>query len=119
MKFEIADATHLRFSANSFEVSCVSFALHDMPQMIREKVLKEMVRVTKPNGTVVIVDYDLPENKIGRFLIYRLVSIYEGGYYRKFITSDLEVLLGDAGIEIEEQFPILLGAGRIVKGIKI
>lgn len=119
VKFEVADATHLRFEENSFDVSCVSFALHDMPLMIRARVLKEMVRVTKLNGTLVIVDYALPENKVGRFLIYRLVSFYEGECYGKFIASDLEVLLGETGIEIKEQFPILLGAGRILKGIKV
>ena len=119
VKFEVADATHLRFEENGFDVSCVSFALHDMPLMIRERVLKEMVRVTKSNGTIVIVDYALPENKVGRFLIYHLVSFYEGEYYRKFIASDLEVLLGETGIEIKEQLPILLGAGRILKGIKV
>ena len=119
VKFEVGDATHLRFEENSFDVSCVSFALHDMPLTIRERVLKEMVRVTKSNGTLVIVDYALPENKVGRFLIYRLVSFYEGEYYRKFIASDLEVLLGETGIEIKQQLPILLGAGRILKGIKV
>src|SRR3989337_2539412 len=119
VKFEVGDATHLRFEENSFDVSCVSFALYDMPLTIRERVLKEMVRVTKSNGTLVIVDYALPENKIGRFLIYRLVSFYEGEYYRKFIASDLEVLLGETGIEIKVQLPILLGAGRILKGIKV
>jgi len=119
VKFEVADATHLRFEDNSFDVSCVSFALHDMPLTIRKRVLKEMVRVTKSNGTLVIVDYALPENKVGRFLIYGLVSLYEGEYYRKFIASDLEVLLGETGIEIKEHLPVLLGAGRILKGMKI
>ena len=119
VKFEVGDGTHLRFEENSYDVSCVSFALHDMPRAIRERVLKEIVRVTKSNGTLVIVDYALPENKVGRFLIYRLVSFYEGEYYRKFIASDLEVLLGETGIEIKVQLPILLGAGRILKGIKV
>lgn len=36
-RFEVADATNLPFEENSFDVSCVSFALHDMPLTIREK----------------------------------------------------------------------------------
>lgn len=119
VKFEVADATNLRFENNSFDVSCVSFALHDMPLTIREKALQEMVRVTKKNGMIVIIDYALPENKIGRFLIYRFVSLYEGEYYSKFIKSDLEALLRKTGIEIKEELPILHGAGRILKGAKI
>ncbi|MBU4225649.1 MAG: methyltransferase domain-containing protein [Chloroflexi bacterium] len=118
VKFEAADATHLRFAENSFDVSCVSFALHDMPLTIRERVLKEMVRVTKTDGAIVIVDYALPHNKIGRALVYRLVSLYEGEYYKKFIASDLEALFRKTGIEIKEELSVLLGTGRILKGIK-
>ena len=119
VKFEVADATHLRFEDNSFVVSCVSFALHDMPLTIREKVLREMVRVTKPCGSIVIVDYALPRNKLGRFLIYRLIALYEGEYYKKFIVSDLEGLTRKLGVEIVEECSVLLGAGRILIGKKI
>jgi len=118
VKFEVADATNLPFEDNSFDVSCVSFALHDMILPVREKGLKEMVRVTRPKGTIVIVDYALPKNKISRFLIYNFVKIYEP-YYPEFIKSDLEALLKKVGVEIKEELPVLHGAGRILKGIKI
>jgi demethylmenaquinone methyltransferase/2-methoxy-6-polyprenyl-1,4-benzoquinol methylase len=118
VKFEAADATHLRFEANSFDISCVSFALHDMPPNIREKVLQEMVRITKPDGIMVIVDYDLPHNKIGRALIYRLITLYEGEYYKQFIASDLDSLLRKTRVEVMERVSVLFGAGRILKGIK-
>ncbi|MGQ9468754.1 MAG: class I SAM-dependent methyltransferase [Nitrososphaerales archaeon] len=119
VKFEVADAANLAFEDSSFDVSCVSFALHDMPLIIRERVLKGMVRVTKPKGMIVIVDYALPKNKISRFLIYHFIKLYEGEYYSKFIKSDLEALLRKSGIEIKEELPVLLGAGRIIKGIRM
>jgi len=119
VRFEVADATNLPFEDNSFDVSCVSFGLHDMPLTIREKALKEMVRVTKTKGTVVIVDYALPRNKIGRFLIYHFVNLYEGRYYSAFIKSDLGALLGKTGVEIKGELPVLLGAGKILKGLRI
>lgn len=118
VKFEAGDATHLRFETDSFDVACVSFALHDMPMTIREKVLQEMVRVTKPDGVIVIVDYDLPDNKIGSALIYRLVTFYEGEYYKQFIASDLEALLLKTGIGVKKKLSVLLGAGKILVGIK-
>ncbi len=117
-RFELADATSLPFEDGSFEATCISFALHDMPLSTREKVLKEMVRVTKPKGMVVIVDYGLPKGKVGKFLVYHFVKLYEGEYYSKFIKSDLVVLLKKTGIEISEEIPVLLGAGRILKGTK-
>lgn len=118
-KFELADATSLPFEDGSFEVTCISFALHDMPSTIREKALKEMVRVTKPKGMVLIVDYGLPRGKIGRFLIYHIVKLYEGPYYARFIKSDLVALLRKMGIEVRKELPVLLGAGRVLKGTKM
>lgn len=118
VKFKVADATRLQFRKNSFDVSCVSFALHDMPLSVREKVLREMVRVTKPKGTIMIVDYALPRNAIARFLVYHFVSLYERFYYLEFIRSDLKVLLEELGIIVKKEIPVLLGAGRILKGMK-
>ena len=120
LKFEVADATNLRFEDNSFDISCMSFALHDMPLIIREKALKEMVRVTKTKGMIVIIDYALPKkNKMSRFLIYHFIDLYEGKYYSTFIKSDFEASLRKTGIEIKEELPVLLGAGKILKGIKM
>nr|WP_255679999.1 methyltransferase domain-containing protein [Methanosarcina sp. DH2] len=116
-KFEVADATNLLFEDNSFDVSSISFALHDMPLSIREKVLKEMVRVTRPEGIIVIVDYDLPKNRIGKFLIYHFIALFEAEYYKNFIKSDFEALFNKNRIEIIEKDTVLHGAGIILKGI--
>jgi demethylmenaquinone methyltransferase/2-methoxy-6-polyprenyl-1,4-benzoquinol methylase len=90
-----------------------------MPLSIREKVLKEMVRVTKPQGMIVVVDYALPNDKIARFLVYHFIKLYESKYYSEFIKSDLTALLKESGIEIKEELSILLGAGRILRGTRI
>lgn len=120
LKFEVADATRLRFRNGSFDVSCVSFALHDMPSKVREKVVKEMVRVTKPNGTVMVVDYALPKrNAIWRFLVYHFVRLYERLYYAEFVKSDFTALLGKCGIGVEREIPAIFGAVRILKGRKM
>ncbi|MEW6035141.1 MAG: class I SAM-dependent methyltransferase [Candidatus Micrarchaeota archaeon] len=117
VKFLAADATKLPFGNSSFDVSCVSFVLHDMPLGIRERALKELVRVTKPAGTIVIADYALPKNKVSSFLVYNLVKLYEGRYYREFIKSDLEALLGRSGIKLKGKISVLSGVARILKGI--
>lgn len=116
LKLEAADATNLPFGASSFDVSSVSFALHEMPLSVREKVLREMVRVTKPDGTIVIIDFALPRNRLGRFLIYNLVRLFEGEHYVKFMKSDLRDSVKQAGIAITGELRILFGGGRIIKG---
>ena len=89
-----------------------------MPLAIREKAVEEMVRVTKPEGSIVIVDYALPENKIARYFIYHLVKSHETKYYPEFVKSDLEALLRKSGVEIKDEFQIVLGSGRILRGIR-
>ena len=119
LNFMPADATVLPFESGNFDVAMISFALHDMPVTIREKALKEMVRVTKRAGTIVVVDYSLPQNKIGRFLIYNVIRLYEGKTYRDFIKSDVKALLSESGIEVKEELPVVLGAARVLKGIRV
>ena len=116
LRFELADASRLPFEAGSFDVSCVSFALHEMPLTVREKVLQEMVRVTKPEGTIVTIDFDLPENKFTRFFIYNFVRLFEGQHYVRYIQSDLKISINKAGIVITGEIPVLLGGARIIKG---
>lgn len=116
-KFEVADATNLPFEDNSFDISSISFALHEMPLSIREKVLKEMVRVTKPKGIIVIADYDLPKKKISKYLVYYVTALFETKYYKSFVKSDLEVLLNKNRIKIIEKDMVMHGVGRILKGI--
>lgn len=118
VRFQVADATNLPYGDEYFDVSCISFALHDMPLTIREKVLGEMVRVTKRKGVIVIVDYALPANNIGKFFIYPVVKSYESKYYPEFVNSNFSDLLRKLGIRIEKEQSVLLGAGRILKGIK-
>lgn len=117
--FEVVDATHLVFPNDSFDVSSISFALHDMPLVIREKVLSEMVRVTKSGGTILIVDYSLPKNHLGRWLVCHLIGLYESTYYTEFIASDFPGLLEKSGIQIALDHPVLLGVARIIKGLKL
>ena len=118
LKFKVADATRIPFENNHFDVSCVSFALHDMPLNIREKTLEEMLRVTKPKGIIVIVDYALSKNKIFRYLIYHFIKSFETKYYIEYIKSNLETLFRKYGIEIENEHSVLFGTVRILKGIK-
>jgi demethylmenaquinone methyltransferase/2-methoxy-6-polyprenyl-1,4-benzoquinol methylase len=117
LRFKVADAADLPFQDDSFDVSCISFALHDMPVPIREKAVEEMARVTKPTGSIVILDYASPENRIAKFLAYHLMKAHETKYYPEFVKSDLEALLRKSGIEIVDERSLVLGAGRLLKGV--
>lgn len=116
LKLEAGDARRLPFDAGAFDVTCISFALHEMPLTVREEVLQEMVRVTKPSGTIMIIDFALPKNKIRRFFIYQLVKLFEGSHYVKYIRNDLKISLTKVGIAVSSELPILFGGATIIKG---
>lgn len=114
--FRQADASRLPFADASFDAACISFALHEMPAGVRDRVLAEMVRVTKPGAPILVVDYRLPSNPLVRWLVFHLERAYEGEHYGHFMAADLVALLEAAGIGVVEQQPVLRGLGRIVIG---
>ena len=118
VSFRQGDATDLPFPDASFDVACISFALHEMPPSIRKRVLLEMVRVIKPKATIVIVDYGRPRGLWGR-VVFDVVKLYERDQYVNFIRSDLHGLLRSAGIDIQAEHYALFGIVRIVVGSRL
>jgi demethylmenaquinone methyltransferase/2-methoxy-6-polyprenyl-1,4-benzoquinol methylase len=118
LNWVIADATNLPFANHRFEISSVSLVLHEMPSQIREKTLKEVVRVTMPGGTILIVDYGLPEGRISRFFIYHLVKLYESKWYGEFMRFDLRGFLQKLGVYTVEWFGVWWGVGKVLRGSK-
>lgn len=54
------DASALRFADASFDSTLLFFLLHEQPAAVRAATLAEAMRVTKPGGQIVIVDYHKP-----------------------------------------------------------
>ncbi len=54
------DATALRFADDSQDAVAVFFLLHEMPADVRRQTVAEALRVLKPGGRLVLVDYHRP-----------------------------------------------------------
>jgi ubiquinone/menaquinone biosynthesis C-methylase UbiE len=111
VRFLQMDATNLDFTDKEFDISAISFGLHDMPFGMREGALREMARVTKKR--IVIVDYNPPQNPILRALYVALISLYESKYFPEFAMSDFEEMLARCGLRVERDRPVHLGFVRI------
>lgn len=57
-----ADALHLPFPGNSFQVASVAFGIRNVSDL--EGGIREMTRVIRPGGRVVILEFGLPESRI-------------------------------------------------------
>ena len=55
------DSTCMSFPDDSFEETVVFFLLHEQPEDARRKTVAEAIRVTKPGGRVIFVDYHGPQ----------------------------------------------------------
>lgn len=69
--FEIAAAEQLPFSDCRFDVALSTVMLHHLPRHARQQSAREMRRVLKPGGRVLVVDFGTPSRErrslIGRF----------------------------------------------------
>lgn len=54
------DSSRLAFPAASYDQALLFFLLHEQPEEIRRNTLSEALRVLKPGGRLVIVDYHRP-----------------------------------------------------------
>lgn len=118
VSFQQADATALPFDDATFDAVCISFALHEMPRSVRERVVREMARVTRPSGSITVVDYALPRNPVASSITYHLIKLYERDHYASFVKSDVAALLRRADIEPSEPHSALFGAAQIMTGRK-
>lgn len=53
----------------SFDVVVTSLAVHHFPEDKREQALREMFRVLRPGGRVLVADFRPPSNRVARHLV--------------------------------------------------
>lgn len=54
------DSVDLAFGDQSYDCAVVFFLLHEQPEHVRARTVREALRVTRPGGKVVFVDYHQP-----------------------------------------------------------
>lgn len=64
LPFTHGDALNLPFKDKEFDVTTISFGLRNTNDTV--KALKEALRVTKPGGRIVVVEFSHPTNKVFR-----------------------------------------------------
>jgi ubiquinone/menaquinone biosynthesis C-methylase UbiE len=67
-------AEHLNASEGSYDVVVSSLMVHHLPEPIRPQALREMFRVLRPGGRVLIAEFRPPRNRIVQYLISPVIS---------------------------------------------
>lgn len=107
-----ADALHLPFAPASFDAATAAFGLRNMASW--PGVLAEVLRVLKPGGTFLILDFALPNGLFGH--VYRVYLHRILPRFARLVTGESAAYeyLGDSierfpqGVEMER---VLSGAG--------
>lgn len=72
LTFVNADGLNLPYADDSFDAATISYGLRNIPDTLT--ALKELLRVTKPGGRVVVNEFSTPANPAFRFL-YEQVAL--------------------------------------------
>lgn len=75
-EIRLGDASRLPYSDNSFDLVTGFFTFHEMPNQIRSTVLGEMVRVMKPIGRTLLIDYHPGPIKFPKGWMYKTVILF-------------------------------------------
>jgi ubiquinone/menaquinone biosynthesis C-methylase UbiE len=95
--FMRGDAAALPFLDGSFDVVVSRFAAHHFEQP--EAVVSEMARCTRPGGHVALVDLVADADPGVAAAQNRLERLRDPSHTRMLAASEVEALLGDAGLE--------------------
>jgi demethylmenaquinone methyltransferase/2-methoxy-6-polyprenyl-1,4-benzoquinol methylase len=112
------DASAMSYPDDSFELTTTTFALHEKDRPTARAIVEEMVRVTKPDGDLLFVDYRFDEQSSPfSMAIIRMIERIAGGeHYRNFLAyierGGLDSLL--AGLPLTQVRETRLGMGSVI-----
>jgi ubiquinone/menaquinone biosynthesis C-methylase UbiE len=107
--FKNAVAEALPFADAQFDVVLSTLMLHHLPRKVRQQCAREIHRVLKPQGRVLVVDFGTPQRQSGF-----LAHFHRHGYVdpREIIT-----LLNEAGLRSTERGPVGISSLQFVLAV--
>jgi ubiquinone/menaquinone biosynthesis C-methylase UbiE len=99
IEFQIGVIEHLHFPDQSFDVVLSTLMMHHLPASLKRQGLAEIARVLKPEGRLIIADFQPKKERRGQ-----AARFHAGGSG----MQDLATIVADAGfehLEMEEMLP--------------
>jgi demethylmenaquinone methyltransferase/2-methoxy-6-polyprenyl-1,4-benzoquinol methylase len=87
-----ADAGSLPFPNHTFDAITCSHAFYELKGETQSQTLQEIVRTLKPEGLFLMMEHDVPVNRLVRALFYLRLTFIGAGSAFKFLRHEREVL---------------------------
>ena len=100
------NAEEMPFADGLFDAVTSVYLFHELPKNARRRVLREIHRVLRPGGLVVIEDSaQLAESSEIRFFLERFPEDFHEPFYRDYLKDDLAEALRETGFELDAVDP--------------
>ena len=96
------NATDMTFEKDCFDKVLISLVLHEMDDILAEKLLREAVRVLKKEGRIIVTEWE-PSKVLWRKLLFLPIHILEPKTYRSFVKKDLYQYFRSFDLEVEKE----------------
>ncbi|RLA91808.1 MAG: hypothetical protein DRG20_00285 [Deltaproteobacteria bacterium] len=100
IKWIASDMINLPFKDATFDISCSSFAIHNLTPKKMKQGFLEMVRVSKKY--IILIEHSMPKNPIHKWLM-KYIEAFEKSYYYQFLSQDLRKWFKDNSLIIENE----------------
>jgi ubiquinone/menaquinone biosynthesis C-methylase UbiE len=105
----VENAEALPWADATFDVATSVYLMHELPRKVRRAVARELHRVVKPGGLVVLEDSaQLAESRELESVLRGFPRDFHEPFYDDYLEDDLAALLGDAGFEVTAVEPHLV-----------
>jgi len=122
VSFQVADAQNLPFENDFFDLTSISFTLHEKKNTTRKKIISEMKRTTKKGGNFIFIDFRMPLPKNLYSFFIKTVEYFAGKEHFEFFKDylgrgGLNEIFKENKIKIEKRHLTKNGVVEIVKAI--